>query len=159
MKFYRRHGALVIESKWIVALSGLLMAGKKGFHDAKAAAFVPFVFVRKEEYATPIFINHERIHFKQQLETLFIGSWLLHLYEDVRSRIFLKLKAPDYYLYRAIEQEAYRNQHDMDYLKKRPLFNVFKYVRDKRKLSFVGGNAPEVIVGESWSQSSQEYTK
>jgi hypothetical protein len=106
--------------------------------------------VRAEEYATLIFINHERIHFRQQLETLFIGSWILHLIEDLYSRLFLKLKANDYYLYRAVEQEAYRNQHDMDYLKNRKLFSLFRYVRDKRQLTFVAGKAPEVTVGESW---------
>jgi len=79
MKIYRKHGALIVESKWIVKLSGLLMAGKKGFKDAKAAAFVPFVFVRSSEYETPIFINHERIHFRQQLETLIVGLWVLHI--------------------------------------------------------------------------------
>lgn len=148
MKIFRKHSALVVESEWIIKLSGLLMAGKKGFRDAKAAAFIPFVFVRKEEYATPIFINHERIHFKQQIETLIIGSWILHIIEDLYSRLFLKLKSPDYYLYRAVEQEAYRNQHDMDYLKNRKWFSIFKYVTDKRQLTFVEDRAPEVIIGE-----------
>ena len=150
MKIYRKHGALVVESEWIVKLSGLSMAGKKGLKDAKAAAFVPFVFVRSEEYATPIFINHERIHFKQQLETLIIGSWILHIFEDLYSRLYLKLKGPDYYLYRAVEQEAYRNQHNMEYLKNRKLFSVFKYVSNKRKLSFVEDKAPEVVIAEQW---------
>lgn len=148
MKIYRKHSALVIESEWIVKLSGLIMAGKKGFEDAKASAFIPFVFVRKEEYATPIFINHERIHFKQQIETLIIGSWILHIIEDLYSRLFLKLKSPDYYLYRAVEQEAYRNQHDMNYLKNRKWFSLLKYVTDKRQLTFVEDRPPEVIIGE-----------
>ncbi len=149
MRFYRKHDALIVESEWIVKVSGLLMAGSKGARDAKAAAFFPFVFVRKAEYATPIFINHERIHFRQQLETLFVGSWILHFCEDLYSRLFLKLKAPDYYLYRAVEQEAYRNQHDMDYLKNRKWFSLFKYISDKRRLSFVEGKAPEVIIGDT----------
>lgn len=149
MKIYRKHGALIVESEMVVKLSGLLMAGKKGFNDAKAAAFIPFIFVRKEEYATPIFINHERIHFKQQIETLIIGSWILHILEEIYSRLFLHLKTTDCYLYRAVEQEAYRNQHDMNYLKNRKWFSVFKYITDKRQLTFVEGRAPEVIIGES----------
>lgn len=148
MKLYRKHEALIVESELVVKLAGLLMVGRKGADEAKAAAFVPFVFVRKEEYATPIFINHERIHFKQQLETLIIGSWILHILEDLYSRLFLGLKAPDYYLYRAVEQEAYRNQHDMDYLKNRKWFSVFKYITDKRQLTFIEGKAPEVIIGD-----------
>jgi hypothetical protein len=95
MGIYHKHGALIVESEWIVRLSGLLMAGKKGANDAKATAFIPFVFVRKKEYATPLFINHERIHFKQQIETLIIGSWILHILEDLYSKFFLKLTYPN----------------------------------------------------------------
>jgi len=81
---------------------------------------------------------------------LFIGSWLLTLAEDFYSRIFLKLRTPEYYLYRTIEQEAYRNQHGMDYIKNRKVFSVFRYIRDKQKLTFVDGRAPEVTVGDVW---------
>jgi hypothetical protein len=62
---------------------------------------------------------------------------------------FIAKLAPNYYLYRAVEQEAYRNQHDMDYLNNRKWFSVFKYVTDKRQLTFIEGRAPEVIIGES----------
>jgi hypothetical protein len=148
MKFYRKYGALIIESEILVKTAGFLSAGNKGARDAKAAAFIPFVFVRKEEYATLIFINHERIHFRQQIETLIIGSWILHIIEDIYSRLFLKLKSPECYLYRAVEQEAYRNQHDMNYLKNRKWFSLFKYVTDKRQLTFVEGSAPEITIGD-----------
>ncbi len=148
MKFYRKHNALIIESALLVKSAGFLTAGNKGAKDAKAAAFIPFVFVRAEEFATPIFINHERIHFRQQIETLIFGCWILHICEDIYSRLFLKIKSPDYYLYRAIEQEAYRNQHDMDYLKNRKWFSLFKYITDKRKITFLENRPPEVMVGE-----------
>ena len=149
MRIYRKHNALIVGSELIVKLAGRLMLGKKGANEAKAAAFIPFVFVRKKEYATPIFINHERIHFRQQIETLIIGSWILHIIEDLYSRLFLKLKYPNYYLYRAVEQEAYRNQHNTNYLKNRKWFSLFKYVTNKRHLTFVEGKAPEVIIGET----------
>jgi len=77
MKFYRRHGASIVESEALIKFVGYLSAGVTGSKETKAGAFFPFVFVREERYATPIFINHERIHFRQQLETLFIGSWIL----------------------------------------------------------------------------------
>jgi hypothetical protein len=150
MKIYYKHGAIILESQTLVKLAGFLMMGRKGAQTAKAAAFFPFVFVRKEEYATPIFINHERIHFRQQIETLFVGSWALFIIEDIYSRLFLQLKAPDYYLYRAEEQEAYRNQHDMDYLRRRKWFSLLRYIRDKKRLVFIKDKAPEVIIGKSW---------
>lgn len=150
MKLYKKHNTLIIESENIVKFAGFIAAGKHGASNAKAAAFFPFVFVRNEEYATQIFINHEKIHFAQQIETLFIGSWLVTFAEDFYSRVFLKLKEPEYYLYRAIEQEAYRNQNNMDYLKNRKVFSLFKYLGDKKKLSFVKDKAPEIVTGDVW---------
>jgi len=150
MKIHKKHGAVIIESKNIVKFSGWLMVGKHGAREAKAAAFFPFVFVRKEEYATPIFVNHERIHIRQQIQTLFIGSWILTIFEDLYSRMFMKLKAPDYYLYRSVEQEAYRNQHNLNYLNERRWFELFKYILDKKKLTFIPDKPPEVEIGDSW---------
>ena len=64
--------------------------------------------------------------------------------------MFLKMKYPEYYLYRAIEQEAYRNQHNLSYLQIRPWFSVFQYTKDKRTLTFIPDKAPEVSVGEKF---------
>jgi len=132
-------------------LIGFFTAGRYGHERAKGAAIFPLLIVRSEEYATPLLINHERIHFRQQIETLFVGLLILKLAETLYARVFLKLRAPDYNLYLAAEQEAYRNQHNMHYLENRPLFNVFSYIRNKRRLSFVQRKASEVIVGELWS--------
>ncbi len=148
MRFYRKHGAWIVESKTIVSCAGLLSIGRYGAEKAKAVALFPFVFVRGEEFATPIVINHERIHFRQQLELLFLGGLILHIIEDLYSRLFLKLGSPHYYFFRATEQEAYRNQHDFEYLRRRPSFNTFSYIKDKRALSFIPDKAPEVIVEE-----------
>ncbi len=139
MKLYRRHSAFIIESALIVSISGFIAAGKYGYIQAKAAAFFPFVFVRSEEYATPVLVNHERIHFRQQLELLCIGFWLLSLYETIYAKFALKLNAKERYLYRAAEQEAYCNQENLQYLKQRKFFSVFKYVRNKTDLSRVVG--------------------
>ncbi len=150
MKIYRRYGATVIQSPTLITIAGFTSGGRESAKLAKAAAVFPFVIVRDEKYATPIFINHERIHFRQQIETMFVGSILLHLLEDTYSRLFLKLKHPDYYLYRACEQEAYRNQDNLNYLKNRPWFSIFKYITNKRRLSFITDRAPEVRVGETF---------
>ncbi len=148
MRIYRKHHTLIVQSEILIKVAGFVSAGTYGAENAKASAFFPIIFVRSEEYATPLFINHERIHFRQQLETLFIGSWLLHLFEDVYSRVFLKMKSPEYYLYRAVEQEAYRNQHNLSYLQTRPWFSTFSYIKDKRTITFIPDRAPEVTIGE-----------
>lgn len=152
MKVYRKHSALIVESELLIMCIGWLMVGSHGMTEAKAAAFWPFLFIRKPEYATPMFINHERIHFRQQLETFFIGLWLWHIGEDFYSRVILRLKAPDYHYYRAVEQEAYQHQHDLTYLKERRPYAFLKYVRNKRKISPITSRPPEVLVGEKWNQ-------
>lgn len=148
MKIYRKHGAWILQSESLVKFFGFLAVGRHGAKKAKGAAIFPFVVLRKSEYAKPLIINHEKIHFRQQLETLFIGAFLLGLFEGLYARYVLRLKAPDYYLYRAAEQEAYRNQHNIDYLKNRKWFSLFKYIKDKKKMQFVKGREPEVIVGD-----------
>ncbi len=148
MKFYRLHKAWIIESKTAVACAGFMAGGMAGYQDAKAAAFFPFVFVRNQEYATPIFINHERIHFQQQIELLFVGLYLISLFEKLYAYFILKLPYPERYLYLALEQEAYRNQHDQEYLKNRPRYAMFKYLRDKRTLTFIPNQNPRVTIGD-----------
>lgn len=149
MKFYRKYQTNIIESETILKCLGFLSTGRSGAKKAKAAAFYPFIFVRNHKVITPTIINHERIHFQQQIETLFIGTWLLTALETIYALIFLRLGAEERYLYRAIEQEAYRYQHDLDYLKKRKLFAQFKYIKDKKNLSFSAKDATRVIVGVS----------
>jgi hypothetical protein len=148
MKISYRQKTCIVESKTLVKIAGFLSGGVSGAKSAKACAFFLFIFVRNDKYATPIFINHERIHIRQQLETLLVGSWLLELFEDLYSRIFLKMKYPEYYLYRATEQEAYRNQHNLLYLETRPWFNIYLFIKDKRKLTFVSNKEPEIIIGD-----------
>jgi len=150
MKFYRRHGANIVESELLVKAAGYISAGRIGSEKALAAAFFPFVFVREEKYVTPIFINHERIHFLQQLETLFVGFWIILIFERLYAGWILQLSPEERCLYCASEQEAYRNQHNPDYLKSRMLFGMSKYFKDKRKLTFVEDRAPEVLVGEKF---------
>ncbi len=150
MQLCRKHGANIIESELLVKIAGYFSSGKSGAQKAKAAAIFPFIFVRKEEYATPVFINHERIHFRQQLETLFIGCLVLGFIEDIYSGLLLRLNPENRYLYRAVEQEAYRNQENLNYLKNRQIFSLFNYLRDKRKLTFIENKAPLVQVGEKF---------
>ncbi len=148
MKIYRAHNTFIVESSTLIKIAGWLSAGTHGAQKAKAAAFFPFVFVRAREYATPMIINHERIHFRQQLELLFIGFWLLQIVERLYCRLFLQLDAKERYLWRSAEQEAYRNQYDPDYLTNRKLFSIFTYITSKKYIAFLPHNPPAVSISE-----------
>jgi hypothetical protein len=73
-------------------------------------------------------VNHERIHTAQMVETLFIFFYLLYslewLYWLIR-RLFDRTINP----YRSIsfEREAYANDMDFTYLKRRKLFAAWRY--------------------------------
>jgi hypothetical protein len=81
----------------------------------------PFIIVRSKKPSN-VLINHEKIHIRQQLELLvlpfyiwYLGEWMFHY---VRCRSF-------WIAYRQIsfEREAYDNEEDFEYLKKRKLWS------------------------------------
>ena len=108
------------------------LTGTKG--NAKAGAFFPFIFTttkihpKMKEY----FINHERIHFAQQIEKLLIGQWVFSFLETLYYRILKGKNAWDTYVQKACEQEAYDNMFNLEYLKNRKAFaDLRKYLKDK----------------------------
>lgn len=76
------------------------------------------IFFRKDANVDDSDIQHEVIHFHQQREWLFIGFFIIYLFEFlwrlIRYRSWDKA-------YRTIsfEQEAYAHERDKDYLKNR----------------------------------------
>jgi len=91
-------------------------------------ALFPFIFIRKpEDKQNNILINHEKIHLRQQMELLVIFFYIFYVLEYYYW--LFKLKNKDM-AYRRIsfEREAYENESDLDYLKKRKLWNFRKYV-------------------------------
>ena len=101
----------------------------------RACAWPPFIFFKEPIFETPWVVNHERIHFLQTFELLFIGAFVLWITEYVYAKFFLHLSDVETYHYSELEQEAYLNHHDLDYLKKRKFFSVLKYIRNKKKFS------------------------
>lgn len=87
----------------------------------------PFIFLRDRSLLSDqVLINHERIHQRQQLEMLllpfylwYLGEWILH---------WVRLGDP-YEAYRAIsfEKEAYSQEGDLCYLKRRRPFSFLSY--------------------------------
>jgi hypothetical protein len=106
---------------------------------AIAITVFPFIIVRSKDDLLPWLITHEQIHLRQQLELLFIGALFLYIAETAYARFVLRLSGYDNYLYFSLEQEAYRNQHNPDYLKNRKPYAVFYYVLHKKTFSHKDG--------------------
>lgn len=141
MKLKIENGYISIISPKLTWFCGLFSGSPKL---ARAAALFPFIIFRSKEEQSTWLINHELIHFRQQLEMLFIGLLLLDLVETVYAVVILKKSFPEAYKWRSSEQEAYRNQQNSNYLKERKLWSVFHYIRDKRNFSF--GVPGEIII-------------
>ena len=73
-------------------------------------------------------VNHELIHSAQIRELLYVPFYVLYLaewiYKSIRYKGFL-----EGYRNISFEREAYRNQHDLRYLKNRKRFASIKYIR------------------------------
>jgi len=149
MKIKPQKDYILVSSPSMVYIFGILSGMPKL---AKAAAFFPFIFVRSEEVIEPWLINHERIHFQQQLETLFLGLFILEWIETFYALIVLKKSFKQAYQWRSSEQEAYRNQLDKNYLVHRKRWSLFCYIKNKKEFSF--GNHGEIIVIQNESQNS-----
>ncbi len=86
--------------------------------DINGLAIFPFIFVADKSIENfEVLINHEKIHFRQQLELLFVGFVLWYYIAMFRKG----------YRNISFEREAYDNQHNLDYLKNRPWFAFLKY--------------------------------
>ncbi|GAB2765424.1 hypothetical protein [Salinimicrobium soli] len=88
----------------------------------------PFVVIRREELKRDVvFMNHERIHLKQQLELLIVFFFVWYFFE-----YFIRLiKYRDSYkAYNKIcfEREAYVHEKDVAYLERRKIWSFFKYL-------------------------------
>jgi hypothetical protein len=90
-------------------------------------SFFIFIWISRLEKKPAQLIRHEKIHFYQQLELLFVGHWLLYGIFYLVSRY----KGREHYIaYRRnpFEEEAYDNDLHEDYLFKRRPFAWVKYV-------------------------------
>ncbi len=74
-------------------------------------------------------MNHERIHARQQLEMLVIPFLIWYVLEYLILR--LKYNHDDSYRNIVFEREAYLNESDLDYLKKRKRFSFLKFYGKK----------------------------
>lgn len=73
-----------------------------------------------------VLLNHERIHLKQQLELLILPFYIWYGLEWLVKWCIYKDR---YIAYKNIsfEREAYFHESNLDYLKKRRIFEFLKY--------------------------------
>ena len=88
----------------------------------------PFVFVKYSlDKENQVFINHERIHLRQQLELLIIPFFIFYFLEFLL-RLIQYRNMDLAYRNISFEREAYAKEKDLDYLKQRSFWKFLKYV-------------------------------
>lgn len=76
----------------------------------------------------PLSLNHEKIHFEQGKELLFIGFWLLYGLNYLINLFRFKFDTGKAYRNIVFEKEAYGMQHDLTYISKRKRYNWVKWL-------------------------------
>ena len=96
------------------------------FMRANGMAIFPFLFV-KYRMPSKVLINHERIHFRQQIEMLILPFYVWYVVEYLIHRI--RGKSPrQAYMSISFEREAYANDDDLGYLEKRKIWDFWRYL-------------------------------
>ncbi len=97
----------------------------KGFREI---TLYPFVFMKdSKDKQNTVFRNHERIHARQQLELLLLPFFIWYGLEFLFRMWQFKNRREAYY-HISFEREAYQNEKDLDYLKKRSFWKFLKYL-------------------------------
>lgn len=131
MKIKKQKGYIgIYGNTWVIKFDQFLVGKEK---EVRAAAYVPFIFFKNEEFEIPWIVNHELVHFRQTLELLGIGALLLLVIENIYYRFVLGMNKAEAYFNSSLEQEAYLNHGNADYLKERKMFSTFKYLFKKKK--------------------------
>ncbi len=106
----------------IVLVNSLLL--RKRFN---GMSLWPFILVRTPELKKDqVFINHEKIHARQQIELLIIPFYFWYGIEFLIRLIQYKNR-DEAYRDISFEREAYTNEKDLDYLKRSSFWEVMKY--------------------------------
>lgn len=98
----------------------------------RGMAVFPFILMKYyKDQVNVVFLNHEKIHLRQQLEMLILPFFIWYIVEFFIR--FIQYKNKDL-AYRNIsfEREAYINEADLNYLKSRSFFQFLRYIRYNR---------------------------
>jgi hypothetical protein len=102
----------------------------KGF---RGLTTFPFIFIRyAADKENLVFVNHEKIHLRQQLELLILPFFIWYFFEYLFRLIQYKNRN---LAYRNIsfEREAYSKESDLGYLKTRAIFSFASYLTLDKK--------------------------
>lgn len=106
---------IVLVSKYLIP---------KGF---RGLTVFPFVFLlNKKDKVNLALLNHEKIHIRQQMEFLVVFFFIWYGIEFLVRWLQYKNRR-EAYVNISFEREAYANEKDLDYLKKRSFWNFLKY--------------------------------
>ncbi len=87
----------------------------------------PFIFVKNHYLRNnTVFINHEKIHLRQQLELLVFPFYVIYVCEFLVRLVIYKHWNTAYKSI-SFEREAYNNERNVNYLKNRSTWNFIKY--------------------------------
>lgn len=96
----------------------------------EAMAIWPFFFIRKGCQIDAKDMRHEYIHAEQQKEMLLIGFYVWYGVEWLIRLIIYRNKKEAYYNI-SLEQEAYGEQNNKDYLEERKHYSWVKFLSKK----------------------------
>lgn len=105
---------------------------KKIFNYYTGLSFFIFIWISKLTKDEVKLVRHEKIHFLQQIEMLFIFHWLFYAYFYIAARA----KGHGHYAayrHNPFELEAYSNEGDVIYLKTRKYFAWINYITEYKQ--------------------------
>lgn len=88
------------------------------------------VLFTKKQNLGPVTINHESIHTEQMKEMLYIFFYIWYAIEYIIVRFFHKKQNASYHDI-SLEEEAYNNDNNLDYIKSRKHYAWVKYLKIK----------------------------
>lgn len=113
--------------RYCVMLPLKIYTRKKIFNYHTGLSFFIFIWISRVEPDEKRLVRHEKIHFWQQVEMLFIFHWMFYLVFYLAAR----LKGHCHYVayrYNPFELEAFSRDPETDYLKRRKPFAWLGYV-------------------------------
>lgn len=122
---------LIISDKFVTILGKII-----GLPTSMGVTLFPCIIVFRNltHPMTSQWLIHEQIHIHQLSETLYL-IYPFAMLEYLYARIFLKYTHMQAYMYECLEQEAYLNQNNSEYLNNRKIFSTFKYIKHKTKFN------------------------
>jgi hypothetical protein len=94
----------------------------------RGMAVFPFILIKYDfDKSNGVFVNHEKIHLRQQLELLVIPFFIWYVLEYL-IRLVQYQNMDLAYRNISFEREAYAKETELDYLKQRSFFQFLHYI-------------------------------